>query len=102
MIGQNSETSGTALSAGMINYSNKWIVDARATNHMVSDPHLLSNTKTLINTSKGNVMLPTENTTRVSHLGSSKVLGRNDIHNVMYTPDFKHNLLSVSKNLPRN
>ncbi|XP_015072692.1 uncharacterized protein LOC107016883 [Solanum pennellii] len=34
MIGQNSETSGTALSAGMVNYSNQWIVDARATNHM--------------------------------------------------------------------
>ena len=53
----------------MVNYSNQWIVDTRATDHMVSDPHLLSNTRTLLNTSKDNVMLPTRNTARVSHLG---------------------------------
>lgn len=42
-------------------------------------------------------MLPAGNTTKVSHLGSSTVLGRHDIHNVMYIPKFQHNLLSVSK-----
>ncbi|KAG5596199.1 hypothetical protein H5410_037431 [Solanum commersonii] len=97
MIGQNSETSGTALSVGMVNPSNQWIADTRATNHMVNDHSLLSNTRSLLNTNKGNVMLLPGNTAKVSHLGSSTVLGRHDIHNVMYIPEFQHNLLSVSK-----
>lgn len=65
MIGQNSKTSGTALSARMVNNSNKCIVDTGATSHMDSDPRLLSNTRSFLNSSKGDVMLPTGNTAKM-------------------------------------
>ena len=65
MIRPNRETSGTALSAGMVNHFKQWIVDIGATNHMVSDPRLLSNTRSFLNSSKGDVMLPTGNTAKM-------------------------------------
>ena len=45
----------------------------------------------------GKFDLPTGSLANVSHIGSSQILGGIEITNVLHVPEFKYNLLSVSK-----
>ncbi|XP_075087691.1 uncharacterized protein LOC107759690 [Nicotiana tabacum] len=75
----------------------KWIIDSGATNHMVSSLDFFTD---FINIPKGEsrkVQLPTGETSRIMHLGSSNILNGVQIKNVIYVPQFRYNLLSVSQ-----
>ncbi|XP_075073941.1 uncharacterized protein LOC142161877 [Nicotiana tabacum] len=69
---------------------------AGASSHMVNDSSLLINAKS-IDIKGGKVHLPTGNVTHVSHIGSVAFLKDLIVTNVIYIPDFKYNLLFVSK-----
>lgn len=64
MLDQGNDGNGTALSAGMSSYNTthagvvNWIVDTRATHHMVHSPRILSNVKHISNPNFSNVFLP--------------------------------------------
>ncbi|XP_070013777.1 uncharacterized protein [Nicotiana sylvestris] len=75
----------------------KWIVDSSATNHMVHTRELLDkiNTDSLKSASK--VHLPDDTSLDIACTGESKIDECGVIRNVLYIPDFKYNLLSVSK-----
>ncbi|KAK8985320.1 hypothetical protein V6N11_068585 [Hibiscus sabdariffa] len=71
-----------------------WIVDTGATDH------ILSNFKSLdspVSCSSRFVRLPDGKTAPVTHLGSHKLTPDLVLHNILFVPDFHHNLLSVSK-----
>ncbi|XP_070011389.1 uncharacterized protein [Nicotiana sylvestris] len=63
---------------------------------MVNDSSLLINAKS-IDIKGGKVHLPTGSVTHVSHIGSVAFLKDLIVSNVMYIPEFKYNLLFVSK-----
>ena len=103
-VNQNSMSNTAANTAGMtslmaMNVSHKpnWIVDTGATNHMASSLELLN--KLSVNKLGYNrtVELPNGDETRVTHTGLSSISDGSTISNVLYVPEFKFNLLSVSK-----
>ncbi|XP_019250920.1 PREDICTED: uncharacterized protein LOC109229825 [Nicotiana attenuata] len=102
LLGKQPECSGSAMAAGMpfcgdiTKILTKWIVDSGASSHMVNDSSLLINAKS-VDSKGGKVHLPTGSVTHVSHIGSVAFLKDLIVSNVMYIPDFKYNLLSVSK-----
>jgi len=71
----------------------EWIIDTGATNHMVADVNLLD--KPVI-VSRG-VYLPNGVVAQVTHAGSSSVTVRTSLTNVLHLPQFKFNLMYVSK-----
>uniref|UniRef100_M1ANP4 Integrase core domain containing protein n=1 Tax=Solanum tuberosum TaxID=4113 RepID=M1ANP4_SOLTU len=71
----------------------EWIIDTGATNHMVADVNLLDK---LAIVSRG-VYLPNGVVAQVTHPGSSSVTARTSLTNVLYLPQFKFNLIYVSK-----
>lgn len=75
----------------------KWIVDTRATNHMIGDhQHLLD--EGLIENA-GHVQLPTGDSAKVSHVGNYHLGGGDVLINLLCVPAFKFNLMSVPKDL---
>ncbi|XP_019240598.1 PREDICTED: uncharacterized protein LOC109234812 [Nicotiana attenuata] len=75
----------------------RWIIDSDATNHMLSSLDFFTD---FIEIPKGEgrkVQLPTAETIRITHLGSSSILNGLPIKIVMYVPQFRYNLLSVSQ-----
>lgn len=81
---------GSFLRACQSKYeSHEWIVDKKATHHITS--------KDVVDKIKNGIHLPNVKTVAVSHLGSTTVLASHTISNVLYLPDFKINLMSVSK-----
>ncbi|XP_019240254.1 PREDICTED: uncharacterized protein LOC109220255 [Nicotiana attenuata] len=94
------------VTVGILNHVNafmsqcvnsKWIVDTGASNHMTSSLDMLHTHRPLPNTEANKVHLPTGNVVSVSHTGCTSVLSNQEISNILYIPDFKFNLLSVSK-----
>ncbi|XP_019257833.1 PREDICTED: uncharacterized protein LOC109236058 [Nicotiana attenuata] len=103
---EGSEALSKSTAAGILNKVNafmshcvndRWIVDTRASNHMTSSLEILHDYKALPNTEENKVQLPTGSVASVSHIGNASVLSNHEISNVLYIPDFKFNLLSVSK-----
>ncbi|XP_075076759.1 uncharacterized protein LOC142163380 [Nicotiana tabacum] len=74
-----------------------WIIDTRVTNHMVENSKLLTKLDKDSSLKGGNVHLPNGNVVSISNTGTSSILRNKDIQNVLHIPDFKFNLLSVSK-----
>lgn len=73
-----------------------WIVGTCATNHMVSKSEMLSKVCELPNHESRKVHLPNGNKIPIAHIGSCR-LAQENISNVLCVPDFRYNLLSVSK-----
>ncbi|XP_016436935.2 uncharacterized protein LOC107763039 [Nicotiana tabacum] len=110
LLGESSITSisqvdqpSNVMSASMISPSIvtkveiRWIVDISASNHIVKSLKYLEESKTVDESSIGKVNLPTERIASVRHIGSTSVLQGQKITNVLHIPDFKYNLLSISK-----
>lgn len=74
----------------------KWIIDTGATNHMVASLDILSDIEKVKTNHDRKVQLSNGRVTMVSHIGNCKITDTGVINNVLYIPDFKHNLLSVS------
>ncbi|KAH0679196.1 hypothetical protein KY284_020281 [Solanum tuberosum] len=74
--------------------SNLWIIDSGASQHMTHEKNLLHNMRQLDHPIL--VKLPNSFKVRVFQIGS--VIRNSDIelHNVLYVPSFKHNLLSIN------
>ncbi|XP_019255026.1 PREDICTED: uncharacterized protein LOC109233599 [Nicotiana attenuata] len=64
---------------------------------MTSNINLLTDITKLPNTKGGNVHLPNGKIVPVMYQGKCKITGGESIQNVLCVPDFKYNLLSVSK-----
>lgn len=82
------------------NSESTWIVDTRAIYHMIWDKSLFASYNTLHNLIK--VGLP-DGTTKLVHIvGTVNLTDNIVLKHVLFFPDFKHNILSVSKLLARN
>ncbi|XP_075077320.1 uncharacterized protein LOC107762549 [Nicotiana tabacum] len=114
-----SNSSSTANAAGIstaflaTDNIQEWIIDTGATDHMVSDLSLLTSFNTVdppyskkvtsFNTvdppySK-KVFLPNGDVSYVKHVGTSAISNKSVIKNMLHIPQFKFNLMSVSKYL---
>ncbi|XP_019228961.1 PREDICTED: uncharacterized protein LOC109210044 [Nicotiana attenuata] len=77
--------------------NNRWIIDIGASNHMTSTLQLLKSCQPVPEYERNKVHLPTGEVALVTHIGKSSVFTNQDISDVLYLPDFKYNMLSVSK-----
>ncbi|XP_075095427.1 uncharacterized protein LOC142173702 [Nicotiana tabacum] len=71
-----------------------WIVDSGKTHHIAHDKNIMSNTKQV---GGQGVQLPIGNKAEIMYTGKAIILGDKYIKDVLHVPDFKFNLLSVSK-----
>lgn len=71
------------------------MVDTGETNHMIRDKDILKN-DTLVESTKI-VQLPTEESTHITHVGSTQMSKGDYISNILCAPNFKFNPLSVSQ-----
>ena len=74
-----------------------WIIDSGATNHMVSTLEVLHNVQTVRPDQNRKVHLPNGGVTFVTHMGNCSFTDTGELHDVLYVPEFKYNLLSVAK-----
>ncbi|KAG8482872.1 hypothetical protein CXB51_023953 [Gossypium anomalum] len=74
----------------------EWILDTGATNHMLSDFHCLESAVSCASLSSC-VRLPTGSSSPITHTGSCTISPDIKLANVLYIPDFRYNLLSISK-----
>ncbi|KAK9750505.1 hypothetical protein RND81_02G201300 [Saponaria officinalis] len=77
-----------------------WIVDSGATDHMVASRDVLINNRVLIKPIL--VGLPDGTTRTVTKIGEVQIHPKILLHDVLFVPGFKHNLLSVGKLLSRD
>lgn len=75
--------------------SQSWIVDSGASDHMIA------NIEGLVNVKRAppnlTIKLPTGGTTVITHVGDVILQNGLKLHNVLYVPAFKHNLLSIHR-----
>ncbi|XP_019256000.1 PREDICTED: uncharacterized protein LOC109234449 [Nicotiana attenuata] len=74
-----------------------WVIDTGATHHVTYSKDILSSVRRIDDQGKNEVQLATGNKGKITHTGEAFVLGNKTVKNVLYVPDFKFNLLSVSK-----
>ncbi|XP_075074835.1 uncharacterized protein LOC142162386 [Nicotiana tabacum] len=90
----------SALSSS-VHVSNKknddWIIDSGATHHISSALDLMSDVRRVDDKAQDQVTLPNGVSTKKSHIGSSYLSVVDKLQNVLHIPDFKFNLMSVSK-----
>ncbi|KAL2939779.1 Copia protein [Bienertia sinuspersici] len=72
-----------------------WIIDSGASDHMVGNKELMWNLNDLNKPIQ--VRLPDGSLRKVNKIGTVVVNEKLKLRNVFYLPDFKHNLMSVSK-----
>ena len=78
-------------------FTQDWIVDSGATHHITAHKQSLFKSYELNKLQKSQVHLPTGDRVDVNHIGESTIFEDEVVKNVLYVPDFKFNLLSVSK-----
>ncbi|XP_039045779.1 uncharacterized protein LOC120185691 [Hibiscus syriacus] len=84
------------INAATTNFSFNWILDSGATDHMLSDFNRLKSHVPCTSASRL-VHLPNGQTSPITHIGSGYLDQNNTLKNVLYIPNFAHNLLYVSK-----
>lgn len=85
--------------AGTVSITNtqmQWIVDSGATDHMTYCSSWLSNVK-INNDANRSVLLPNGQRCRVTHTGSCFIAPGLILKDVLLVPDFRYNLIAVSK-----
>ncbi|KAL1109639.1 hypothetical protein V6Z11_D03G191200 [Gossypium hirsutum] len=82
--------------AGMVDLGNKWIIDTGATDHILSDLHFLES-PVACPLGSPSVRLPNGSSVTVTHTGTCTILPNLSLTKVLYVPNFRYNLLSVSK-----
>ena len=75
----------------------KWIIDTGASNHMVHNFSLMSQSTNPDAQGGMKVNLPTGDQVSIIHVGESLVLKDKLVKDVLFVPEFKYNLLSVSQ-----
>lgn len=77
-----------------------WIIDSGALDHMTCNVDILMNLTETKNNPKLN--LPNGKTSVITHVGDKKLENNLLLKNVLYVPEFKHNLLSVNRLVQTN
>ncbi|CAA7043502.1 unnamed protein product [Microthlaspi erraticum] len=85
---------GALRATGHILSSDSWIIDSGATHHVCHDKSLFEDISTASNTS---VTLPTGLGVQIAGIGRIKMSEYMILNNVLYIPDFRLNLLSISQ-----
>lgn len=75
----------------------EWIIEFGAAHHISSSLNLLEQGRPVYNSSKNKVYLLTEDKENVTRVGATTILKEVLVINVLYVPEFKFNLLVVSK-----
>lgn len=75
-------------------YSNEWIIDTGATDHIVSSPNFLNN---LLPSHSTSVRLPNGAKVDIMFIGTTKISPNLSFSDVLCVSSFRVNLLSVSK-----
>lgn len=88
---------GNVANPCMNEFNEEWIVDTGATNHMISQKEMLNTDKDTVSVSDKRVHLPNGKIVDVSHIGNCGIMDGRTLSNVLYIPDFRFNLLSVSR-----
>ncbi|XP_075107011.1 uncharacterized protein LOC107785239 [Nicotiana tabacum] len=96
----NVATAGTtgiahALTSHLVDQN--WIEDTSASNHMVQSLDLLDDYVKLTGKDRNKVHLFAGEQVAISHKGVASFFKDNPVQNILHIPDFKYNLLSVSK-----
>ncbi|KAG7582883.1 Retrotransposon Copia-like N-terminal [Arabidopsis suecica] len=73
---------------------NTWIIDSGATHHVSFDKNLFESLSDGLNNA---VTLPTGMNVRIAGIGTIKLNAHITLHNVLYIPEFRINLLSISQ-----
>ncbi|XP_074351615.1 uncharacterized protein LOC141690739 [Apium graveolens] len=98
--GQTEEEFDTPFS-GMITFGaakskiQEWIVDSGVSDHMTCSLNLLHNIRPALPHMA--IKLPTGSTANITHIGDTVLSCGNPLFNVLFVPQFTHNLLSVTK-----
>ncbi|OIT04225.1 hypothetical protein A4A49_65313, partial [Nicotiana attenuata] len=79
------------------NNADIWIVDSGAIHHIFSTLDLMSDVSKITDKEKEKVTLPNGGCAKIEHTGSSFLSAFDKLKNVLHVPDFKFNLMSVSK-----
>ncbi|KAF7835872.1 ribonuclease H [Senna tora] len=85
----------TLSNANYIQGSNKWVIDSGASSHVTGNVELLHDLKVI--RGKNTVTLPDGSVKIVKSMGTAKINGCLRLDNVLYVPEFRYNLISVSK-----
>ncbi|XP_019240116.1 PREDICTED: uncharacterized protein LOC109220107 [Nicotiana attenuata] len=72
-------------------------MDNRASHHITCNKEILSNLENINQQGNHKVQVPTGSKCSVTHKGNASILGGCELKDVLYVPDFKFNLLLVSK-----
>lgn len=72
--------------------SDAWIIDSGSTTHVCSDLNLFTNTSSVLGVT---VSLPNGVHEPITHIGSVHISSSIVLHNVLYVPSFRFNLISV-------
>lgn len=75
----------------------EWIVDTGASHHIESNRSFLNDGPSVETSHRDIVYLPNGDKVDISCTGHAPVFENEDVKNVLLVPDFKFNLLSVSK-----
>ncbi|XP_075112712.1 uncharacterized protein LOC142182342 [Nicotiana tabacum] len=75
----------------------EWIVDFGATNHTTSNLEILEHKLEVAEIHTKKVHLPNGEVSNVTYIGFCNIANAGRIDNVLYLPEFKYNLFSVSK-----
>ncbi|CAA7046104.1 unnamed protein product [Microthlaspi erraticum] len=85
---------GALRATGSVLNSESWIIDSGATHHVCHDKRLFSMLSENVHSS---VTLPTGSGVQITGIGSIKLSEYMILKNVLYIPDFRLNLLSISQ-----
>jgi len=85
---------GALKATGNVLSSSSWVIDSGATHHVCHDITLF---QTLSETMNDSVTLPTGYGVKITGIGSVELSDHMILKNVLYIPDFRLNLLSVSQ-----
>uniref|UniRef100_A0A803LD02 Integrase catalytic domain-containing protein n=1 Tax=Chenopodium quinoa TaxID=63459 RepID=A0A803LD02_CHEQI len=88
------------ISCHFVSYSQEWIIDSGASDHMTPHVQNLNEYKIVNNMPKIN--LPTGDKAEITHIGNSVLDTGLKLENALCVPLFKHNLLSVQKLISHN
>ncbi|KAF7813378.1 Retrovirus-related Pol polyprotein from transposon TNT 1-94 [Senna tora] len=79
----------------LVDYTDKWVIDSGASSHVTGNVNLLKDLREI--TGLNTVTLPDGSVKHVKSVGTAILSDKLKLDNVLFVPDFRYNLISVSK-----